>query len=122
MSSNLIAPLPTVVSANTVTLPPSTQQCTVQTSLTVKLRDPKYDRLVEVLVKINGKKVADVKGIKRLKKGVKLKSLPTSGTYKVSVVATTILKQRLTGSQTYTSCTKGPSKIKLHHRGKKHHG
>ena len=52
-----------------------------------------------MLVKLNGKQVADVKGVKRIKKGVKLTSLPTSGTYKVSVVATTILKQRLTGEQ-----------------------
>ena len=52
-----------------------------------------------MLVKINGKKVADVKGIKRLQKGITLKKLP-SGTYKISVVATTVLKQHLSGSQT----------------------
>ena len=122
VNSNLIAPLPTPpVSANTITLPPSTQ-CTLQKSLTIKLRDPKYDRLVEVAVKIDGKKVADVKGIKRLERGVKLTKLPTSGTYTVSVVATTILKQRLSGSSTYESCTKGSGKIKLHRHGKKHHG
>ncbi len=121
VNSNLIAPLPTVVPTNTVTLPPS-GLCTRQKSLTIKLRDPKYDRLVEVLVKINGKKVADVKGIKRLEKGVKLKSLPTTATYKVSVLATTILKQHLSGSQTYRNCAKGSGKIKLHRRAKKHHG
>jgi hypothetical protein len=135
VESALISPLPTVSGSgsgsgssgqvsfsNTVTLPPS-GQCTLQKSLTIKLHDPKYDALVEVLVKLNGKKVADVKGVKRIKKGVKLTSLPTSGTYKVSVVATTILKQRLSGSSTYTSCTKGSGKIKLHGKGKKkHHG
>ena len=132
VNSALISSLPTTVSgsgsgstggisySNTVTLPPSTQ-CTLQKSLTIKLHDPKYDALVEVLVKLNGKKVADVKGVKRIKKGVKLTNLPTSGTYKVSVVATTILKQHLTGSSTYKSCTKGSGKIKLH-KGKKHHG
>jgi hypothetical protein len=41
-----------------------------QTSLKIELRDPKYDPLTEVAVKIGGKKVADVKGIKRLKKGI----------------------------------------------------
>lgn len=134
VESALISPLPTVSGSgsgsgstggisysNTVTLPPSSQ-CTLQKSLTIKLHDPKYDALVEVLVKLNGKKVMDVKGVKRIKKGVKLTSLPTSGTYKVSVVATTILKQRLTGSSTYKSCTKGSGKIKLHRKGKKHHG
>jgi hypothetical protein len=70
-----------------------------QASLKITLNDPKYDPLTEVLVKINGKKVADVKGIKRLQKGITLKKLP-SGTYKISVVATTVLKQHLSGSQT----------------------
>lgn len=134
VESALISPLPTVTGpgsgggstgtisySNTVTLPPS-GQCTVQKTLTIKLRDPKYDPLTEVLVKIDGRKVADVKGVKRLRKGVKLTSLPTTGTYTVSVVATTLLKQRLTGSSTYTSCTKGSGKIKLHPRPKKHHG
>ncbi len=134
VESALISPLPTVTGSgsgssgstggisysNTVTLPP-VEQCTLQKSLTIKLHDPKYDPLVEVLVKLDGKKVADVKGVKRIKKGVKLTSLPTSGTYTVSVVATTLLKQRLSGSSTYKSCTKGSGKIKLH-KGKKHHG
>ncbi len=118
VKSALIAPLPVVTSTNTVVLPPATKECTRQTLLTLKLHSPKYDALKEVLVKINGKKVADIKGIKRIKKGVTIKNLP-AGTYKVSVVATTILKQRLTGSQTYQSCTKGSGKIKLHGKGKK---
>ncbi len=130
VNSALISSLPTVSGggssggisySSAVTLPPG-GQCTSQKSLTIKLHDPKYDPLVEVLVKINGKKVADVKGVKRIKKGVKLTNRPTSGTYKVSVVATTILKQRLSGSSTYKSCTKGSGKIKLHRQGKKHHG
>jgi hypothetical protein len=118
VKSALIAPLPVVT--NTVVLP-ATKECTRQTSLELELRDPKYDPLKEVVVEINGKKVADVKGVKRIKKGVTLKNLPTAATYKVSVVATTILKQRLSGSQTYQSCTKGSGKIKLHHQGKKKH-
>jgi len=44
------------------------------------------------------------------------------GTYKISVVATTVLKQHLTGSQTYKSCTKGSGKIKLKGGKKHHHG
>jgi hypothetical protein len=134
VKSALIAPLSTVSGSgsgsgssggisfsNTVTLPGS-KQCTRQKSLTIKLRDPKYDPLVEVLVKINGRKVADVKGVKRLKQGVTLTKLPTAATYKVNVLATTILKQHLSGSQTYHSCAKGPGKIKLHRRAKTHHG
>jgi hypothetical protein len=104
--------------SQTVVLP-NAKACVSQASLKIKLRDPKYDPLAEVLVKINRKKVADVKGVKNLKKGITLKKLPT-GTYKISVVATTVLKQRLTGSQTYKSCIKGSGKIKLK-RVKGHH-
>jgi hypothetical protein len=98
--------------SKTVVLPPATG-CVAQSSLKIALKDPKYDPLKEVVVKLNGKKVADIKGIKAIKKGITLKKLPSSGTYKISVVATTVLKQRLTGSQTYKSCTKGSGKIKL---------
>ena len=110
-------PGPGVVTfSKTVVLPPAVG-CVSQTSLKIALKDPKYDPLSEVVVKLNGKKVADVKGIKKLKKGITLKKLPT-GTYKIGVVATTVLKQHLTGSQTYKSCTKGSGKIKL--KGGKH--
>ncbi len=132
--SSPLAPLPTVSGedsgkgnsgggsgvitfSQTVVLP-NAKAC-VSHSLKIKLKDPKYDPLKEVVVKINGRKVADVKGVKGLKKGVALKALP-SGTYKISVVATTVLNQRLSGNQTYRSCTKGSGKIKLH-RVKAHH-
>jgi hypothetical protein len=108
----------TITFNKTVVLPPPTA-CVSQTSLKISLKNPKFDPLKEVVVKIGSKKVADVKGIKRLKKGITLKKLPT-GTYKISVTATTILKQKLTGSQTYKSCTKGSGKIKLK-GSKKHH-
>ena len=71
-------------------------------------------------MKIGGKNVADVKGVKRLKKGITLKKLP-SGNYKISVVATTVLKQHLSGSQSYQSRTKGSGKIGLKRVKKKHH-
>jgi hypothetical protein len=103
--------------SKTVVLPTATA-CVSQRSLKIALKDPKYDPLTEVVVKIGSKKVADVKGAKAIKKGITLKKLPT-GTYKINVVATTILKQKLTGSQTYKSCTKGSGKIKL--KGSKHH-
>jgi hypothetical protein len=75
-----------------VVLPKATAACISQTSLKIKLRDPKYDPLKEVLVKINGKKVALVKGVKSLKKSVTLKKLP-SVIYKIGVVATTVISQ-----------------------------
>ena len=97
--------------------PKKTPDQFAQSSLKIALKDPKNDPLIEVLVKIGSKKLADVKGIKKIKKGIVLKKLPASGSYKISVTATTILKQKLTGSQTYTACTKGSGKIKL--KGKK---
>jgi hypothetical protein len=92
--------------------------CVSQSTLAIALRDPKYNALDEVVVSVNGKKVLTVRGIKRIKRGVALKKLP-SGTYKVGVLAITVLNQRLTGSATYHSCAKGSGKIKLH--GRKHH-
>jgi hypothetical protein len=93
------------------------------THKTIPRSAPKYDPLKEVVVRIDGKRVADVRGVKRLekafKKGIFLRKLP-SGTYKVSVLAITVLKQRLSGSRTYHSCKKGSGNIKLH-RGKHHH-
>jgi hypothetical protein len=54
------------------------------------------------------------------KGGITLTKLP-SGTYKINVTATTVLKQKLTGSQTYKACTVGSGDIGLKGR-KKHHG
>jgi len=109
----------TITFGKTVVLP-YTKACFAQSSLKIALHNPKYDPLKQVLVKINGKQVANITGIKRLQKGVTLTKLPT-GTYRVSVVATTVLDQHLSGSKTYKSCTKGSGKIKLKRVKKKHH-
>jgi hypothetical protein len=52
--------------------------------------------------------------------GITLKKLPATGTYKIRVTATTILKQKLTGSQSYKACGKGSGKIGLKGGKKKH--
>jgi hypothetical protein len=113
----------TVTFSNTVVLP-NVATCVRQTSLKITLNDPKYDPLKNVVVTINGKTAARVRGVKSVKKGVTLKRLP-SGTYKIGIVATTVLNQRLSGSKTYHSCTKSSGKIKLHRVVKAshhHHG
>jgi hypothetical protein len=46
-----------------------------QSSLKIVLKDPKYDPLTEVVVKIGSKKVADIKGVKTIKKGIVLKKV-----------------------------------------------
>ena len=44
-----------------------------QSSLKIALKDPKNDPLTEVVVKIGSKTVVDVKGVKKIKKGITLK-------------------------------------------------
>ncbi len=105
--------------ANSVVLPPSVG-CTRHKSLAIKLHDPKYDPFKEAVVKIGGKQVANVRGVKRLKSVIVIKNLP-SGAYKVSVLVTTVLEQQLSGSSTYHSCTRGSGKIKLKRVKKTHH-
>ncbi len=81
---------------------PSSGAC--RRSLTLTLRNPKYDPLKEVLVRVNGKKVADVRGNKRLQRKIVLGGLP-EGPYKVRIVAVTVLNQRFSRSRTYRGCT-----------------
>jgi hypothetical protein len=91
---------------------PGATACRARRSLKIKLHNPKYDPLKEVLVRVKGKKVADVKGTERLKKGIRIKNLP-EGTFKMSVLAITVLNRRLKGSRTYNACVQGPGKIKI---------
>jgi hypothetical protein len=103
----------------------NTKACVSQSTLKLKLKDSKSDPLKQVVVELNGKKFATVKGVKAINKalkkgGITLTKLPT-GTYKISVTATTVLQKTLTGSQTYKACTTGSGSIGLKGK-KKHHG
>jgi hypothetical protein len=117
IESSPLAPLPgsspseKIIFQKVVIVPPSTS-CLKRSSLKIKLRNPKYDPLKEVVVKVNGKKVKAVKGTEKLKKPIVLKNLP-DGTFNVSVVATTVLDERLKGHKKYTSCGTGSGKIRL---------
>jgi len=99
---------------------PSAKPCVKSRTLKITLRDPKYDPLKEVVIRVNGKKVADVRGTKKLRKAIVLKHLP-NGSYTVKVLAITVLNQRLSGSRKYKSCTKGSGKIKLNSPKVKQH-
>jgi hypothetical protein len=134
VDSGAIAPLPANPtkggsgSAFTkVVILPKPKKCVASHSLTIKLRDPKYDPLKEVVIWVNRKKVMDIRNVKKLKKSIVLKHLP-NGSYKIKVLAITVLNHRLSGGHTYNSCTKGSGKIKLvgakpkhakHHSSKK---
>jgi hypothetical protein len=126
ISSSPTAPLPVVVNtpgssgaeqvsfANTILLPKA-RACVRRGMLAIKIADPKRDQLKEVVIRIKKRKVADVRGVKRLEKGIVLKHLPSGG-YTLKIVATTVLGQKLTGSRTYHSCKRHPGKAKLHGR------
>lgn len=102
-----------------IVLLPGNSSCLKRTSLKIRLKNPKYDPLKEVVVKVNGKKVKAVVGPEKLKKPIVLTNLP-DGTFKVSIVATTVLNERLKGKRKYTSCGSGSGKIRL--PGAKTHG
>jgi hypothetical protein len=101
---------------------PKSKQCVRSNALKIKLPGSKYDPFKELQVSVNGKRVLDVRGTKKLHKTIVVKHLP-SGSYKLKVVAITVLNQRLSGTRTYHSCSKGAGKIKLHqikrHKAKK---
>jgi hypothetical protein len=101
--------------SSTVSLPTA---CTASKRLKIRLKDPKYDPLEKVVIKLNGKKALTVKGVKRLRRAITLTKLP-SGKFKLTVTATTVLNQRLRGSRTYSGCGSKPEHVKLHKP--KHH-
>lgn len=105
-----------------VTLPKA-KQCVRSGALKISLHNAKYDPFKELQVKVNGKRVLDVRGTKKLKKAIVVKHLP-KGAYTIKVVAVTVLDQRLSGSRVYRSCAKAAGKIKLRrveHKSKKKH-
>jgi hypothetical protein len=112
------APKPGEISFEKSIVLPQRKQCVRSNALKIGLRNAKYDPFKELQVKVNGKRVLDVRGTKKLKKAVVLRHLP-NGSYTIKVVATTVLNQRLSGSRSYHSCAKGSDKIKLH-RVKRH--
>ncbi|MFI5003841.1 MAG: hypothetical protein ACHQE6_02385 [Solirubrobacterales bacterium] len=105
--------------AGTIHLPKATG-CVRRRSLKLKVHDPARDPLKEIVVWIKKRKVADVRGVKRLKHSIVLKGLP-SGTYTLRIVATTVLDQKLSGKRTFHSCTgrRSTGRTRLHPR--KHH-
>jgi hypothetical protein len=131
--STPIAPLPVVVSkkasgggeqsgeqvsfANTILLPKASA-CLRLGTLKIKIHDPARDPLKEVVVKLGKRKLAVVKGVQRLKRGIVLKNLP-SGSYTLTITATTVLDQKLSGKRTYHSCARHTAKGRRH-RGKHH--
>jgi hypothetical protein len=92
---------------------PSSKQCLRQGSLKIGVRDPRYDPLKEVIIRLKRRTIADVRGVQRLKRGIQLKHLPHS-TFTLKVTAITVLDQKLKGKRTYRSCRRASHKIRLH--------
>jgi hypothetical protein len=97
----------------TVTLP-SAHKCLRARTLKIVLRDPAFDPLKRVVVHVNGHTAADIRNLKKLKRPIVLKKLPGSS-FKVKVLAITVLNQRLSGSRTYHLCKTQSRRIPLRH-------
>lgn len=81
-----------------------------RTSLKLTLRSLKYDPLKEVWIRVNGKKIATVRGSANLRKAIVLRDLP-EGKYKVRVVVVTVLDQRFSRVRFYRGCKSNSAKI-----------
>jgi hypothetical protein len=114
LESSPLAPLPgsseKMSFENLVTIA-SVDSC--RTSLKLTLRNPKYDPLKEVSIRVNGKKIATVRGSANLHKAIVLQGLP-EGKYKVRVVATTVLDQRFSRIRFYRGCRSSSATIGGH--------
>jgi hypothetical protein len=97
--------------SNTIGLPRASA-CVRRRTLRIAVHDPQRDPLKEVVVKIKKRKVADVRGVQRLKRGIVLRGLP-SGAYTIKITATTVLDQKLSGKRTFRACTRHRSKVRL---------
>jgi hypothetical protein len=114
LESSPLAPLPgssgKISFENLVTIS-SVGSC--RTSLKLTLRNPKYDPLKEVSIRVNGKKIATVRGSVNLHKAIVLQGLP-EGKYKVRVVATTVLDQRFSRIRSYRGCKSSSTTVGGH--------
>jgi hypothetical protein len=118
IESSPLAPLPGSdpqngpVSFERVVSLPDNSSCLKRTFLKIRIRNPKYDPLKEILIKVNGRKVKLVVGAEKLKKPILLGNLP-EGQIRIRIVATTVLNERLKGNKKYTRCGGGSGKIAL---------
>jgi hypothetical protein len=89
---------------------PDSNTCVSHGSLNVLLHRPRYDPLRELVVRVKGAKVAELAGKALLKRSFRLEGLP-EGTFRVKLLAVTVLGQRYRRARTYRACTVGPRKI-----------
>jgi hypothetical protein len=97
--------------AKTILLP-NAHTCLRRGMLTIKIKDPKHDPLKQVVIRIKRRRIADIRGVKRLEHGIVLKGLPNDA-YTLRFVATTVLDQKLTGRRTFHRCKQHTHTIKL---------
>jgi hypothetical protein len=89
----------------------STKKCISARLFEIHLQDPKYDPFKAVTVTIKGKKIKTVRRGKYIDATVNLKGLP-HGKFTIKIVATTVLKHRLSATRTYHTCAKKAKKSK----------
>ena len=82
---------------------PAAKSCNPRRSLIVRLRRPAGARLAKVEIRVKGKRVKVLRG-KRVRRKVTLRKLPSSGRYRVRVIATTSSGGRIAKSRRYRAC------------------
>ena len=102
--------------SNPLGLPPKTQ-CVDRRRFSFKIHQPPRQRIVNVQVFINGKRRYS-KRASRITK-ITIKKLPTTGRYKVRIVALTNRGNRVISTRTYKNCKKGRPTTRVERGGKK---
>ncbi len=83
--------------------PASGEKCFRSRSLRIHLKHPKYDPLREAVITVGRRKLRVRRHGKRFASTIVLRHLPT-GTFKITIQATTVLGHHLSSSRTYHSC------------------
>jgi hypothetical protein len=91
---------------------PNNKKCVSRRVFQIRLQDPKYDPLKQVVVTLRGRRVAVVRRSKVFASRIDLRGLPR-GIFTIQIYATTVLGHHLYGHRTYHTCIQ-----KLAHSGK----
>jgi hypothetical protein len=117
VSSALTAPLPTTLgrvgtaSFKELVRLPSAKKCFSQRAFKIHIQDPKFDAFKTVSITIGKRRIKAVRQGSAFVASISLKGLPT-GKFTVRIRATTYLGQHLSGSRTYHTCARKPSRHK----------
>ena len=84
---------------------PAARSCTSKRSFTIRMYRPRGDRFRRIIVTVDGRRVADLRGSKLGRAPVDLRGLPR-GVVKVQVIARTAKGRRIFTQRSYRTCTR----------------